>query len=347
MVSPIICNAIVYSSILALLSIGLTLTYMTTRVPNFAHASFAIVGSYVTWTVVEHSLLSKINALINAGVSRSELILSIQKFTIGVNDYVMFIVISFIVSGLVAAIQYILVLKPLKDRGCNLIGLMIATLAFDLLVVAGVNIYADVMERKFNDFLNILNKKASFMLPVLISSRDFTFMSYDMLKSGLHKVVIASPVITAIVLITLALVLVKTRFGVALRASIENPLLASVLGVDINKMYLASWFICGGIAGIAGSLIPMEFLTNPTLGEVLIVSIFAASVVGGLDSLYGALMGGALVGLSETLGMNALVTYFGVNPGYKPIIPLAIIAATLLFFPEGIAGFINTKILKR
>ncbi len=124
-----------------------------------------------------------------------------------------------------------------------------------------------------------------------------------------------------------------------MRAAIENSSLASVVGINVNLVYAVSWFIAGALGGLSGALLPLWFPGNPDMGAQLIVSIFAASTVGGVYSIYGAVLGGFLIGLAEILGTSYLASLVGawVIP-YRPLIPLLAIAVTLLVAPSGLAG---------
>jgi branched-chain amino acid transport system permease protein len=103
----------------------------------------------------------------------------------------------------------------------------------------------------------------------------------------------------------------------------------------------------GGIAGIAGALMSLWFQGDPNLGPQLIPSIFAASIAGGFLSIYGAIAGGLLVGLTEVLGTRFLAGEFGSwLIAYRPLIPLVFIVVTLLLAPRGLAG-INWSKLRR
>ena len=89
------------------------------------------------------------------------------------------------------------------------------------------------------------------------------------------------------------------------------------------------------------------FLGDPNLGPLLIPSVFAASIVGGFLSIYGAIAGGILVGLTEVLGTIFLAGEFGSwLIAYRPLIPLVFIVVTLLLAPRGLAG-INWSRLRR
>jgi len=302
LIPPIFGRALVYASLLSMLSTGLTLTYMTTKVPNFAHANFATLGIYVTL------VLSKI---------------------LHVNPY-LGIGPAFLVGGIAALILYLLVLKPLLDRGANYIILMIATVAYDMILYSVINIMADSINRLYK-----------------ISTKLFILQSFDFRIWGQPGLFLVAPAAAVLMVSALYLILNKTKFGIAMRAAIENPSLASVVGINVNLTYAVSWFISGGLAGVAGALMPLRIMCNPDVGMRLIVSIFAASILGGLSSIYGAFIGGLLIGFAEILGTGYLSLAVGtwVVP-YRPIIPLLMMAITLLFAPKGLTG-IKWKIFRR
>ncbi|MXX21000.1 MAG: branched-chain amino acid ABC transporter permease [Cenarchaeum sp. SB0665_bin_23] len=307
MINPVFFDAAVFASLLVLLSLGLTLTYLTTKVPNFAHASFATLGVYMTLIAVR---------------------------VWDTNPYIA-VPIAFLLSGLVAITLYVFILKPLARRGATEAIQMIATLAFDMILIAGLNIMADYLTEGFR-----------------IKSREFTLRSYDLEFMDLPMIVFIAPIAVAAIGITLYFILKKTKFGIAVRASTENPDLSGTVGINVNAVYGVAWMIAGGLAGVAGALMALWFLGDPNLGPLLLPSIFAASIAGGLMSIFGAVAGGLLVGLAEVLGTRFLAGELGSwLIAYRPLIPLIIIAVTLLFVPNGIAGIdwskLRSKIWRR
>ena len=303
MIPPIIMDAIIYASLLSMLSTGLTLTYMTTKVPNFAHGDFAGLTTYISLMVV--------------GV-------------LGLNPYIG-IVPGFLVGGLTALILYLFVLKPLLDRGATYVILMIATIAFDMILFSAINILADYLSNVYK-----------------LVTKLFILRSYDFELFGQPGVFLIAPLMAFLMVALLYLFLNKTKFGIAMKAAIENPSLAGVVGINVNLTYAVSWFISGGLAGIAGALIPLWLMCNPDIGMRLIVSVFAASIVGGLTNIYGAFVGGLLIGLAEVLGTRYLSSIIGswIIP-YRPVIPLAIMSLTLLFAPRGLTGVSWRRLLRR
>jgi len=301
-IDPIFSDAIIFASLLALLSIGLTLTYLTTRVPNFAHASFATIGMYI--------------ALIATRVWDTSPYIAIP--------------IAFVISGIVAVALYTFILKPLIRKGASQAIQMVATLAFDLIMIAMLNITADYIVKTYQ-----------------VTSREFSLRSYDGELMGLPLIVFVAPIAIAILAITLHIMLRKTKFGIAMRAATANSDLAGIVGINVKLVYGVSWLLGGGIAGIAGALMSLWFQGDPNLGPQLIPSIFAASIAGGFLSIYGAIAGGLLLGFTEVLGTRFLAGEFGAwLISYRPLIPLVFIVATLLLAPRGLAG-INWSKLRR
>ena len=293
-IDPIFSDAVIFASLLALLGLGLTLTYLTTRVPNFAHASFATIGVYVSLAAIHVWDTSPYLA----------------------------IPVSFLLSGAAAVSLYTFVLKPLIRKKATQAILMISTLAFDLIIIAVINIVADYLSRSYH-----------------ILSREFSLRSYDAQVSGMPLIVIAAPAAIAVLMVVLHLVLKRTKFGIAMRASTENEDLAGTVGINVKLVYGVAWMLGGGVAGVAGALMSLWFQGDPNLGPLLIPSVFAASIVGGFMSIYGAIAGGILVGLSEVLGTRFLAGEFGSwLIAYRPLIPLAFIGATLMIAPRGLAG---------
>ncbi len=294
MVDPLFGGALIFASLLSLISIGLSLTYMTTNVPNFAHGSFAALGAYLTLTAVE---------------------------LWGGNPY-QFLPFVLVIGGLAALVQYLLVFRPLIRKGVTIVGLMIATLAIEFILLSLLNIYADYLSTTFK-----------------VRSRYFLLAIYDFQIAGNTGLLFVAPILVVVTATMLYLFLTKTKFGVAMRAAIEDPDLASVVGINVNLVYAVSWFISGGLGCLAGALLPLWFPGNTDMGSKIIVSVFAASIVGGLKSIYGALVGGFLIGFAEILGTNWLASQLGpwIIP-YRPLIPLITIAITLLLAPQGLLG---------
>lgn len=136
---------------------------------------------------------------------------------------------------------------------------------------------------------------------------------------------------SAVALIVLAIVIQKTRLGRALRSVSFDRDTSSLMGINSTRIIQLAFIISGSLAGLAGVFLGINYTLYPTLGS-LVVKGFIASVIGGLGSLPGAIIGAVLLGLLETL----LINFFG--SGYAPIFTFIIMLVFLLVRPRGIAG---------
>jgi branched-chain amino acid transport system permease protein len=128
-----------------------------------------------------------------------------------------------------------------------------------------------------------------------------------------------------------------TKFGLASRAAVQNPWMARLLGVSINKVYGASWALSAALAALASILFaPKTVLTTSMMMSVLIKG-FTAGVLGGFNSLPGAILGGVCLGVMENL------MAFYVSTQWKDSLALALIVLVLLVRPEGLLGKKETQ----
>lgn len=297
-------GAVIYASIFGMMCMGLTVTYLTTKVPNFAFGSFVTVGIYTAFSL----------------------------FTVDRIEPYSSIPLAFMLGGLSAVLTYALVLKPLSKRGISIVGLMIATLAVDVVFTGVIQIFADYLYFTFR----------------VITRLQFPAVGHDFQLFGTPGLFFTAPATLALATIAIYLLLTKTRFGVSTRAAVENAALARTLGVNIERVYLVSWFIAGGLAGMAGPFYVLFNGGSSDIGSLLIVGIFAGSVLGGLSSVYGGMIGGLLVGLSTVLITTWFDSIFGTwFLAYENGVPLIIMIATLLIIPQGIVSVIPRSIKRR
>lgn len=138
-------------------------------------------------------------------------------------------------------------------------------------------------------------------------------------------------VISMIALLILGYVIQKTRLGRALRAISFDRDTAQLMGIDSTRIIQLTFVISGALAGISGVFLGIKYTLYPTLGS-LVVKGFIASVIGGLGSLTGAIIGAILLGVVETLLLSIL------GSGYSTIATFAIMLVFLLLRPQGISG---------
>lgn len=149
--------------------------------------------------------------------------------------------------------------------------------------------------------------------------------------------------VIALVLASASILLVgwlfaRTNIGKRMRALSDDFSLAAVVGIDVNRTILLIWVLSGALAGLAGvlqGLVRNSF--NPNLGFQLLLPVFAAVVLGGIGSAYGALAGGLILGLAmEVATWDGLLG--GVPASYKQVVAFAVLILVLIVRPEGVFG---------
>jgi branched-subunit amino acid ABC-type transport system permease component len=153
---------------------------------------------------------------------------------------------------------------------------------------------------------------------------------FDLIISRIQVIVMAA----AGVLLTLVAILLKTTtLGKSMRALSDNFDLAEVSGINTGRVIAVTWLLAGGLAGLAGVFMAIYQTTfDSDSGFRILLSVFAAVILGGIGSAYGALAGGLLIGLAEEWS-----TMF-VTPTYKAAVGFLILILVLLMRPQGIFG---------
>lgn len=135
-----------------------------------------------------------------------------------------------------------------------------------------------------------------------------------------------------VVLIGVTLLLRKTRLGTAIRAVADNPDLAASSGISVNTIIGVVWGLCGALAALGGILYGLTLTVRFDMGFILLLSMFAAVVLGGLGNAYGAILGAIIIGVvQETSGLF-------IDTAYKFVMALVVLILVLLFRPQGILG---------
>ena len=139
-------------------------------------------------------------------------------------------------------------------------------------------------------------------------------------------------VLAIVITYVLYLFLSRSDTGRAIRATAQNPVSAALMGVNVQRIDMITFGLGTGLAGAAGVLLAPSLYLYPTVGEILIVKCFVIVVLGGLGSIPGAIAGGVLLGLVESLG----AVY--VSVAYKDTIGFVLFLLVLLFRPAGLFG---------
>lgn len=204
--------------------------------------------------------------------------------------------------------------KPLRKRGLGLVQLMIVTIGLSL---AARYLFQFFIGGDTKQLPGAGSPKIQLLGPVRLSV-------VDMLSMGA----------SAVILVALAFWLLKTRIGKATRAISDNPALAAASGINVDRVIRIVWMLAGALAAIGGVLWAyFRPGVKWDMGMHILLLIFAAVVLGGLGTAFGALLGAIIVGI-----LVEMSTLLGVPPDLKYIGALVVLIIILLIRPQGILG---------
>lgn len=143
---------------------------------------------------------------------------------------------------------------------------------------------------------------------------------------------VASMVIAFVLVVALQLFLRRTYTGKALRATVENWEAATLMGIDIQRVYFISFVIGAALAGVAGALVSVGYSIDPGMGMSWTLKSLVVMVLGGLGSITGTFVGGIVLGLTESL------TGFFLSLTYREVVGLVLFLLVLIFRPQGLFG---------
>ncbi len=307
MVQQLIINGIIAGSIYALIAIGFTVIYRTVKFFHLAHGVVYTAGAYFAYTFINslNSLTPQLSNSPTPQLSNSITLYSLSFF------------LSIILSAILGIAIDRLVYYPLRrQKASNLIFLLAS----------------------FGVFIFIQN------LIQLIYGAQILTIRTGPIKEGHHflgavitDIQITILVVSIILMILLWLFIQRTKLGKAIRAVSDDPVAANVVGINPEKIILTSFAIGSALAGAAGILISLETNIEPTMGFSALLKGVIASIVGGIGSIPGAVLGGFFLGLAENLGI------WKISAGWKDCIAFVILIIFLLIRPS---GFLPAKIEK-
>ena len=287
-------SGIVNASLLVILCLGFTFTYMMEKFPNFAHTSYASIGTMVTFYLVRFH---------------------------GWNPYHTW-PISMLMGGLAGIILYEGLVKHIQKRMYTEI-----TLTFTFYIISQLIVQCIAM---FSYWL---------LIGTGVPSSGFTLYNYDFRWNNIQGIGVIAPVTVIIIMTFLWVFLTKSKYGIAMRATAEDEGLAMSLGVNVNIVHIGSWFMSGALAALAGSIIPMWLSTSVDYSDTLLIAVMTGSVLGGLNSIVGAILGGLIVAMSQKWGTWTLMSIFGSSMGkYEGLVPIVILFFILSVEPQGLAA---------
>ncbi|QUO47019.1 branched-chain amino acid ABC transporter permease [Halorubrum ruber] len=309
-----LANGLVFSSIIVLGSIGLSLVYSIADFANFAHGDTMTIGAY--------SALVTFGAV--GGLGGAVLGLPYGFFVA--------LVVGIAVAAVVAVATEKLIYEPLD---VDSIGLLITSIGIAF-------IYRAVIQIRFGSDFTRFDVQPLRPIEALVP--------YGV-RITLHDVAIFG---SAVVLVVgLHVLLQYTDLGRKMRAMADNPDLARVSGIRTKRVKLWTWVIGAGLAGAGGVFLGLFNQLAPRMGFNLLLVIFAAVILGGIGSVYGAMAGGFLIGMINQLTpfFSNVVEALPIRPNwlatvienmitieYANAIAFVIMVVVLLVRPNGIAG---------
>lgn len=284
----------------ALIALGYTMVYGIIKLINFAHGEVLMVGAITSWMVIDWMRASM--AFLPAW-----LILLLA------------ILISCTVCALLNYAIEKIAYRPLRNS---------PRLAA-LITAIGMSLFLQTMSM-------IIWKPEPKSFP-----RMFPIKAFSMGSAIVTVPQVLILVTTVIVLVLLVYVVNGTKMGRAMRATAENPQVASLMGVKPDTVISTTFMIGAALAAVAGVMNALYYGTvSYTMGFLPGMKAFSAAVLGGIGNLPGAVLGGLLMGLIESVGGPYLGTLSGgfLGSHYTDILSFFVLIVTLLFRPSGILG---------
>ncbi|RLM47941.1 MULTISPECIES: branched-chain amino acid ABC transporter permease [unclassified Haloarcula] len=295
-----LANGLVFSSIIILGSIGLSLVYSIADFANFAHGDTMTLGAYGAFVAFG----------VFGGLGGTVLGLPIGFF--------LALAVGMALAAVVAVLTHVLVYKPLDTDS---IGLLITSIGVAF-------VYRAVLQGTFGtDFLQY-DISRSGPIPLLLDTLDVAVTQRD----------VAIIVSAAVLVVALHLLLQRTTLGRKMRATADNPDLARVSGIRTDRVILVMWVVGSALAAAGGVFLALYSQLDPRIGFNILLVVFAAVILGGIGSVYGAMLGGLLIGMLHELTPLLSDVGLPISNAYAPAVAFVIMVAVLLVRPRGIAG---------
>ena len=295
-----IINGLVLGSMYALVALGYTMVYGIIGLINFAHGDVLMVGAMTSWTVI--------------GI--------VQAAMPGMPAWAL-LILALLIAMLVAAVLNFtiekLAYRPLRNS---------PRLA-PLITAIGMSILLQTLAM-------IIWKPNPKPYPTLLPTEPFHIGG-----AVISPTQVAILATTAIVLSLLMFIVNRTNLGRAMRATAENPRVASLMGVKPDVVISATFIIGAMLAAIAGVMWASNYGTvQHAMGFMPGLKAFVAAVFGGIGNLAGAVLGGVMLGLIESLGAGYLGDLTGgfLGSQYTDIFAFIVLAFVLTLRPSGLLG---------
>ncbi|MCX2191437.1 high-affinity branched-chain amino acid ABC transporter permease LivH [Pantoea agglomerans] len=288
-------NGVTLGSTYALIAIGYTMVYGIIGMINFAHGEVYMIGSYVSFIVIA--------ALMMMGIDTTWLMIAA--------GFVMAVIISSAYGWSIERVAY----RPVRSSK-RLIALISAI---------GMSIF-------LQNYVSLTQGSRDLALPSLITGQ-WTVGESNGFAATISTMQIVIWVLTFLAMLALTTFIRYSRMGRACRACAEDLKMASLLGINTDRVISLTFVIGAAMAAVAGVLLGQFYGSiNPFIGFMAGMKAFTAAVLGGIGSIPGAMIGGLVLGIAEALTSAYLSTE------YKDVVSFALLIVVLLVMPTGILG---------
>ncbi|GLR14562.1 branched-chain amino acid ABC transporter permease [Chitinimonas viridis] len=293
-------NGLVVGSIYALIALGYTMVYGILQLINFAHGEIVMMGAMIT--------ISAVSILSGSGVNLPGPLLVVAGLLVSIP-------ITMLLGFTIERVAY----RPLRK----------APRLAPLITAIGISIVLQQVA-----VLIWKNNPRSF--PDLLPHA-----SHDFMGAVITDLQILIVVLALVVMGGLLIMVEKTKLGRAMRAVSMNQSVASLMGVNINYVISMTFVIGSALGAVAGVMVGANYgLAYPTMGFMIGLKAFTAAVLGGIGNLAGAVAGGLLLGIIESVGAGYLGPITGgvLGSHYQDIFAFMVLILVLVFRPSGLLG---------
>jgi branched-chain amino acid transport system permease protein len=289
-------NGITLGSIYGLIAIGYTMVFGIIGMVNFAHGDVFMVSAFI-------ALVTLLLVTTWLGIGSIALALLIVL--------IVAMVLTSVLNWTIERLAY----RPL--RGSFRLAPLISAIGMSIFLM---------------NFVQVAQGPRNKSVPPLVQG-EFVLMENNGFQVTLSYKQLIIWGITALLLVAFWYVVTKTALGRAQRACEQDQKMAALLGIDVDRTISVTFIIGAALAAVAGTMYLIHYgVVSFADGFTPGVKAFTAAVLGGIGSLPGAVIGGLLIGLIETMWS----AYFSID--YKDVAAFSILAVTLIFLPQGILG---------
>jgi branched-chain amino acid transport system permease protein len=296
-----IINGLSFGSIYALFALGLVLIYKSSDVVNFGHGEMAMFSTYIGFSLM--------GLLLGVNISKPNAELPAK---LGWEVFLLALLGTLVFAALMGLVIERFLLRPLSKA--SVLSRVMVTIGIGTLLY-GLASWLWKAEPRPYPRVETVSGSPFKLGELAVTPEDLTFLG------------------VGIVMATLLFLFFRyTMLGTALRAIAQNPFAARLMGINVGRLNGLAWAMALMLAAIAGMLAAPKLQLEPGMMTDVAVKSFAAAVLGGMNSLPGALLGGLLIGIIDNLAG------FYLPDGFRSTIAFLIIVVVLTIKPNGLLG---------